>query len=114
MSKTPSVQVKQQDPAILVVGTMMKESRQRSLCSSGLLHGTPRQGVCYIPLLPSLPLSQQARVNALLVKASDFLDDVHHAAPTYLPQFAEVRLCITPGSETTTLKVLPVQETEHL
>lgn len=56
-----------------VVGTLMKESRQRDLLQRKLVHMSCKDGTVYIPLQLNVPLEQQAAVGALLVKVSDFL-----------------------------------------
>lgn len=52
----------------------MKQSRQEALCSQGLLHMHPVDGVCYFPMRADTTPHLQPPHNALLVKATDFLE----------------------------------------
>jgi hypothetical protein len=58
---------------IAVVGTLMKDSRQRDLLQRQLLHMACKDGTMYIPLQLDVPLEKQAAVGALLVKVTDFV-----------------------------------------
>lgn len=52
----------------------MKHSRQVSLCKQQLIHLLPQQGVMYCPVDPSVSKISIA-FNALLVKATDYLNE---------------------------------------
>ena len=85
-----AVHVRVRQASVLVVGTMMNASRQAALCSSGLLHAAPIDGVCYIPLQPNVPLDAQPAVDALLAKATDFLRATADGLAEFRPQLHEV------------------------
>lgn len=60
----------------LVVGYVMKRSRQLSLGVEGMLPLLPLDGLCFAPLDPALPLAQQQPFDILLQKPTDFLEEV--------------------------------------
>lgn len=60
----------------LVVGYVMKRSRQLSLGVEGMLPLLPLDGLCFMPLDPALPLAQQQPFDILLQKPTDFLEEV--------------------------------------
>ena len=76
----------------VLVGTIMKEERQRDLYNRQLLHEDVRDGIRYIPLDGSLPWSQQPSVNALLVKATDYLAVSQDGSPVLSHAVEQVRL----------------------
>ena len=57
-------------PAALVVGHMMKPSRERDLASRGLLPLVPQHGISFVPIDTALLLEQQGPFDALLHKVS--------------------------------------------
>lgn len=68
------VQCRCRCPGVVTVATVMKQSRQEALCSQGLLHLHPIGGVCYFPMLAGAPPQLQPPHDALLIKATDFLE----------------------------------------
>jgi hypothetical protein len=101
MSGTPrtasSVHVQARDSGLLVVACVMKHSRQVDLCKQKLVSMQPQQGVMFCPLDPALTHGQPA-FDALLVKATDFLDERLDAAgnlsATYHPALQQVILVL--------------------
>ena len=76
------------------MATVMKHSRQQSLCRQGMLHLHPVDGVVCFPLDVGTPAELQPHHDMLLVKATDFLHRVHHPegglAVEFAPALAEV------------------------
>jgi len=64
-------------PPLLVVGYVMKASREEQLSSAGLLHVVPRDGLAFMPLdvscLQDPQQQQQGHIDILLHKGSDEL-----------------------------------------
>ena len=55
-------------PPALVVGHLMKPSRERDLASRGLLPLVPQHGISFVPIDTALLLEQQGPFDALLHK----------------------------------------------
>jgi Inositol 1,3,4-trisphosphate 5/6-kinase pre-ATP-grasp domain len=62
-----------EQPPLLVVGYVMRPSRETALAAQGLLHLLPVRGLCYMPWEPDLDPEDQGHVDILLHKASDEL-----------------------------------------
>eukprot|EP00891_Asterochloris_glomerata_P005550 jgi/Astpho2/5550/Aster-02810 len=72
-------------PPALVVGHLMKPSRERDLASRGLLPLVPQHGISFVPIDTALLLEQQGPFDALLHKATD---DLVSRGPGQLPAFS--------------------------
>ena len=57
-------------PPALVVGHLMKPSRERDLASRGVLPLVPQHGISFVPIDTALQLEQQGPFDALLHKVS--------------------------------------------
>ena len=69
-STSSSPQAAVSTPAALVVGHLMKPSRERDLASRGLLPLVPQHGISFVPIDTALLLEQQGPFDALLHKVS--------------------------------------------
>lgn len=58
---------------LLVVGYVMKASREEQLSSSGLLHLLPHEGMCFMPFDVGRLREDQGHIDILLHKGSDEL-----------------------------------------
>jgi hypothetical protein len=82
----------------VIVGTIMKPSRAADFSQRGLVHLLPQDGVTFVPVDLTLPLTSQALLSCpiskrfLLVKATDFLEvDVASGSPRFQPSLLQVR-----------------------
>ena len=79
--------------AAVLVGHVMKASREATLVAQGLLPLGPEGGLCFAPLDLGRPLAAQPRPALLLHKLTDFLvpGDGSGAAPGYSAQAAALQ-----------------------
>ena len=68
--------LRQQQPGCLVVGCVMKRSRQLSLLAEGMLPLRPVDGLCFMPLDITHNLASQQPFDILLQKPTDYLTEV--------------------------------------
>jgi hypothetical protein len=68
-------QAREENPEILAVACVMKQSRQADLCKQGLLHMAPCRGIMFFPVETHLSWEFAPTWDAMLVKSTDFLEE---------------------------------------